>query len=966
MLAELEALIDGEVDGSRLARRLYSQDASIYQEPPLGVVRPRHKSDCSAIARFARERGIALIPRGGGTSLAGQCVGTGLVVDFSRHMDAVLEIDPERRLARVQPGVVQDELNRQAAESGLKFAPDTSTSRQALIGGMIGNNSCGAHSILHGTTREHVVEIEAIMGDGSLLRFGQLSPSELEDKLQLDSPEGRLYRGVHELIDGNREAIADAFPDPRIRRRNMGYAIDVMAGMQPWNAGGASFSLLALICGSEGTLCMVAEALVRLVPLPRARGLVCVHFDSVANACRAVVPILKQRPAAIELMDGILLEATRGKREQKANRFWIEGEPGAVLAVEFFGDGPAEIEGGKKRLSEEMERAGLAYALHSVAEEDVQRVWDLRKAALGLLTGMPGDSRPVTAIEDTAVAAEDLLEYVGEVEELMRRNGCDCVFYGHAGAGLLHLRPMLNLKLESDLLRFRKLLEETADLLRKFRGSLSGEHGDGRLRGRLLQKMLPDDVYRLLVDLKALFDPDGLMNPGKIVSAPDPLESLRTDAGAATPEIDTVFDWSLQQGLLRAVERCNGAGFCRQLAGEGDMCPSYQATREESRTTRGRANVMRQLLGGARPEEAWSDPDLAEVMSGCLSCKACATECPSSVDMARLKAEYQQKRHDAQGAGLRNRLFGFYSAAARMAAFAPGLTSFVANLPPVKRLLGIAPERRIPPFAKQTFADWFRSRSTVNPKPKLRTVMLLNDEFTNYGEPAPGRAAVAVLERLGYRVLLSERIESGRPLISKGFLRSARGKMNSAVEYLARYAEQSIPVIGIEPSALLGFRDEAPDLVDPDLRGKAERVKRAGLLFDEFLAQEIDAGRISAGQLGSLPEKIMLHGHCHQKSLAGISATVSLLRRIDGTEVLEIPSGCCGMAGSFGYEREHYRLSMQIGELILFPAIRSEPDAIICAAGISCRQQIMDGTGRRALHPAQILQEAFGDQSAPS
>jgi len=952
--------LSGEVDTSPLAQRLYSQDASIYQQRPLGVAYPRNEQDLIRLVTWSNTHRTAIIPRAGGTSLAGQCVGSGLVVDVSRYMTRVVAVDAAARTARVEPGVVRDDLNDLVASHGLTFAPDTSTSRQAGIGGMIGNNSCGAYSVLHGTTRDHVLEIDAVLSDGSLAVFRPLSAPELEAKQALDTLEGRIYRDVVAMVDRHRDLILAHYPRPTVTRRNMGYALDVLARSQPWNPEGPPFSLIPLLCGSEGTLCLISGALLRLVPLPAARTLLCAHFGTVKEACAATSLVLRHRPAAVELMDGLLLEATRNHRSSQAWRFWVEGTPGGVLAIELHADKPGEdLTHRVSALIDDLRAHGMGYAYPVIEPARIASVWALRKAGLGLLTGIPGDIKPVTAIEDTAVDPVDLPAYLEDIQALMKRHGLEVAVYGHASVGLLHLRPMLNLKDAADRETFTTILQETATLVAKYGGSLSGEHGDGRLRGPFIRTMLSDDVYRLLEEVKRVFDPEHLLNPGVIVDPPPVTEAWRTPPCSRTPEIRTEFDWSRKAGFVRAVEACNGVGLCRQSAGrEAVMCPSYMATREEGFTPRGRANVLRQLLTAEDPDAAWTDPGLAKVLDTCISCKGCAAECPSSVDVARFKAEVLQKAHDRRRPDVRSRLFGFFTRGARLARIAPRTASWMINLAPVKRGLGIAPERRMPTFARRTFSHWF-NRHVPCPTADRGVVALLNDEFTEYLEPHIGRCAVESLEKLGYRVVLIHGLESGRGQISKGFLRAARRCMERAVEIMdtPRYAE--VPLIGLEPSALLGFRDEAPDLVSPALRPAAERAAARCLLFEEFVMQGMRAETTPA-PLHPLPQPdILLHGHCHQKALAGQQPTVDLMKRIPGSRVTVIPSGCCGMAGSFGYEVEHYALSMQIGELVLFPAVRAMPDALVCANGSRCRQQILAGTGRIALHPAEILHAAL-------
>ncbi len=958
---ELSGRLRGELDRSLLARMLYSQDASLYQEMPLGVVRPFDAEDLAVIARFAHEHRVPLIPRAGGTSLAGQCVGDGLVVDTTRHMNWIRRLDAEKREAEVEPGVVQDDLNDAAAPYGLCFAPDTSTSRQAAIGGMIGNNSCGAYSILHGTTRDHVLSLDAILADGSRVCFGPLTPSEFVARRRLDTLEGRIYRGICEILDRHRDAILNDFPHPSVSRRNMGYALDELARQQPWTPSGPPFNLVPLICGSEGTLAMVAAATVRLVTRPRARHLVCAHFADVDAAARAVAAILELRPAAVELMDGALLEATRHNREHARNRFWVVGSPGAVLAIEIHDETEEEAERRAQEIVAHLRRQGHGVAWPILGERDLPRVWALRKAGLGLLTGIPGDHKPVTAIEDTAVAVEHLPDYLRDIRALLSRHGCDCVYYGHASVGVIHLRPMLNLKDPFDFEKFKRILDETADIVRKYRGSLSGEHGDGRLRSAHLRRMFSPEIYALLEQVKDLFDPLGVLNPGKIVRPVSPTAALRVGSVGREPE--TVFDWSRTKGFLRAVEACNGAGFCRQSAGRGGMCPTYMATGEEAETTRARANVLRLLLTDPNPEETWTSPELWTVLGTCVSCKACATECPSSVDLARIKAEALHHRMEAQGSSVRDRLFAWYALGARLARFAPDWFSRTSNLCWVKHALGIAPERSLPPFARRTFSSWFQHRArgglSKEASPR-RAVALFVDEFIEYMEPDVGAAAVEVMEAFGWRVIPICGLESGRSHISKGFLDAARRRMTAAVARLAALAREGCAIVGLEPSALLGFRDEAPDLVPTSYRAEAEAVRAAARLFPEWVAEqtiEKNTSEIAFGPLSA--SEMLVHGHCHQKALGAPNALRTALERIPDLRIQELPTACCGMAGAFGYEREHYALSMRMGELILFPAIRAHPEALICADGLSCRHQIADGTGRRARHSAEWLRESL-------
>ncbi len=952
--------LGGNLDLSPLARRLYSQDASIYEQRPLGVARPRNADDCAAIARAAVEHGFSLIPRAGGTSLAGQCVGPGLVVEVTRHMNRIVTIDPDARTARVEPGVVQDDLNDAAAPHNLMFAPDTSTSKQAGIGGMIGNNSCGAFSVRFGTTRDHVLAVDAVLADGSPVRFGPLDGPALDAKMREDSPDGRITRAVFDIVDRHRALILERSPKPSVRRRNAGYALDALANGRPWNPDGAPFNLARLLCGSEGTLALLTAADVRLVPRPAARRLICAHFTSVEDACRATVPILAHNPAAVELMDGALLEATLHHPAQAPNRFWIEGEPGGVLAIELWAEDEAAADRATEALLADLRARGLGYAHPVVPAARMARVWVLRKAGLGLLTGIPGDAKPVTAIEDLAVAPEDLADFVMEVDALTESLGCPCVYYGHASVGLLHYRPMLNFKDADDLRTFERLCAGVVPIVRRFGGSLSGEHGDGRLRAPFLREALTPELYDLCIQVKRIFDPHRILNPGKIVD-PAPLTAdLRTSPATPVPDIATEFDWSRTVGFVRAAEACNGAGVCRQSAGRGLMCPTYMATGDEAHTTRARANLLRQSLTSGTPDATWSDPDLAAAMDTCLSCKGCKPDCPSGVDLARMKAEWLQKRNDRDLPSLRSLAMGFYATAARAARIAPGMVSRIANSAAVKMLLGIAPKRTVPPYARRTLAQWARDRHPRAAAGTRGEVVLLNDEFTNYGEPEIGIAAVEVLEAAGWNVRLTHGLESGRTQISKGFLRAARRRIERAVEALAPDAEKGTWILGVEPSAILTLCDEAPDLVTPALRAKALKVAGRCVLFDDFIAREADAGTLADLPFARLPEgEVLFHGHCHQKALAGTAGTRRALALIPGLKLTELGTACCGMAGSFGYEREHYDLSMKVANQVLLPAIRARPDALVCAPGTSCRQQIRDGAGRRAWHTAELLHQSL-------
>jgi len=960
LLADLDRRIDGDVHTDTISRMIYATDASVYQTTPLGVVRPRHREDCVAIMTFAAEHGIPLIPRAGGTSLAGQCVGAGLIVDVSRYMTKIVEINVEARTVSVQPGVILDDLNDALAPHKLFFGPDTSTSNRCMIGGMVGNNSCGTHSILYGTTRDHVIELEAVLSDGTLTRFGPVDARTLEARREARGLEGAVYRTVFDVVDKHRTLITETYPDAKIVRRNTGYPLDALAFGQPWTADGPAFNMARFLAGTEGTLALTTEIKLNLVDRPTHKILVCAHFDSLDASMRATVRAVGHKPVAVELMDDRILLATEGNIEQARNRFWVEGKPVAVLAIEFYDASMEVLEARAAALIAELKEAGLGYAFPIVRGPEIGRIWALRSAGLGLLMGMPGDVKAVTCIEDTAVAVEDLPEYVRAMAELMRKYDTQCVYYAHASVGELHLRPELNIKTREGLTKFRGITEDVAGLVKRFGGSLSGEHGDGILRGEFVEFMLGAEVFGLLKEVKAAFDPHHLLNPGKIIDAAPMDENLRVDPDSPDPTIATWFDWSADMGLLRAAEKCNGAGACRKSVGRGTMCPSYMATHEERHTTRARANVFRTLLTEQHPDQALSADELYEALDLCVSCKGCKSECPANVDMARMKAEYLQHRHDKIGLPLRSRVFGDFARLGKLASTFPGLSNWGANLGLSKKLLGVHPNRTVPAFARQTFGAWARKHTPLPGAGRKGKVVLFNDAFTDLNDPHVGIAAVEFLELAGWEVTVTQGLQSARTQISKGMLRDARKVLDAAITGLAPLVEQGLTVIGIEPSAILTFRDEAPDLVSEPLRERARAVDAHALMFEEFVAREARAGQFADVTFGGGPWTIVLHGHCHQKAICGTRATHEALGLLPGLTLKELPTGCCGMAGSFGYEAEHYEVSMQIGELVLFPALRKAADDVtVVAPGTSCRHQIHDGVDRHALHPAEVLRKAI-------
>ncbi|MDP4227397.1 MAG: FAD-linked oxidase C-terminal domain-containing protein, partial [Bacteroidota bacterium] len=906
--------------------------------------------------------------------VAGQVVGNGIVVDVSKYMNRILEVNEKEHWVRVQPGVVLDELNLFLQPYGLFFGPETSTSNRCMIGGMTGNNSCGAHSIIYGSTRDHVIEIKAVLSDGREVTFSSLTPEEFKQKCSGNLLENKIYQHISDILSDpeNQAEIRKEYPDPDLKRRNNGYAIDLLLETQPFTGSGQPFNFCKLLAGSEGTLAFFTEIKLNLFPLPpKEKGLICVHCHSVDEALRANLLALQHHPDAIEMMDKLVLDLSKDNIGQKPNRFFIHGDPGALLLIEFARNSREELGNIKEAVENDLKAAGYGYDYSIIYGTDIKKVWAVRKAGLGLLSNMPGDAKPVAVTEDTAVNPQVLPEYIEEFKEMLSRYKLHSVYYGHAATGELHLRPILNLKDPKDIELFHTVALETARLVKKYKGSISGEHGDGRLRGEFLPLMVGEKNYRLLCNVKATWDPENIFNAHKITDTPAMNTSLRYAPGQETREIDTVFDFSQTMGILRMAEKCNGSADCRKtsLMG-GTMCPSYQATHDEKNTTRARSNMLREFLTLSPKENPFDHKELYEIMDTCLSCKGCKSECPSSVDMAKMKAEFLQHYYDANGIPFRTWAIANIDKIDAWGAIFPSVTNFVLSHQTVstllKKMLGFATQRTMPLLSKESLRKW--AKHSLNPqggKYPNGKVYLFNDEFTNYNDTEIGIKAIKLLNRLGYEVVIPQHIESGRAYISKGLIRKARKIASKNVMLLKDLVTAETPLLGIEPSAILSFRDEYPDLVEKALQETANQLATNVFLIDEFLASEIDKGHIQKGQFTSEARKIKYHGHCQQKSVASIAASLKILSFPGNYEVEEIKSGCCGMAGSFGFEKEHYELSMKIGEMVLFPEIRNTPgDVLISAEGTSCRHQIKDGTGRRAFHPVEILYDALIQKQA--
>ena len=954
-------------------RIAYSTDASAYREMPRGVAYPETDADVIELIRMARNEHTCLIPRAGGTSIAGQVVGNGIVVDISKNLNKILEINTDERWARVQPGVVRDELNMALKPYGLFFSPETSTSNRCCIGGMVGNNSCGTHSLIYGSTRQHVLQLKGYLSDGSFFDTAKRGDGALEKRIYAQFDAWKNDPVKRALIEEN-------FPDKSLRRRSCGYAIDeaIEGDIDPCK----------LICGSEGTLCFITEIKVSLDPLPPSEHMVlCAHCHSLEDSYRANLIALKHNPVAVELMDGKILELSKGNAAAEKNRFFVDGNPAALLISEFNG---SDMEVNADALEKELQGSGLSYTCTRVYGVEVEKVWALRKAGLGVLSGMKGDAKPIGVIEDTAVAPERLPAYLKDFSEMLDRLGLSCVYYGHISTGELHLRPIINIKTPEGKAMFRAVAEETAKLCRKHKGSLSGEHGDGRLRGEYIPLMYGDECYQMMREVKQCWDPDGIFNVGKIVDTPPMDESLRFDVGqeyALEKHLKndrTYFNWKADfdechvegasgvksqcHALMCSIEQCNGAGDCRKsnLIG-GTMCPAFKESKDELMTTRARANILREVMTRGIDGETLTRHELEEVLYSCLACKGCKGECPSNVDMTRIRAEVLQQIYNKEGTPFRSFAVARMAMVEKLGHYVWPIYNLFASWKLsssiIKHIVGFSVERDIPTLSRVTMRQTVRLEKR---KSKISfakgKVYLFADEFTNYQEAELGLTFAKLLLKLGYKVDIPKHVESGRAAISKGCLELAKKFAVKNVKLLSEKVSDVTPLVGIEPSCILSFRDEYPDLVPVGMRSVSKELGKNALLFDEFIMREVAKGNITSADFKDDAVEIWLHGHCHQKSLVGMEKTVAMLRLLKNAKVNVVPSSCCGMAGSFGYEKEHYKTSLAIGEMVLFPAVRKAMEncddlmpTVVCAPGTSCRQQILDGTGVHAIHPIELL-----------
>jgi FAD/FMN-containing dehydrogenase/Fe-S oxidoreductase len=951
----LRAVVAGEVRFDRISRALYSTDASVYQIEPLGVVVARSADDIVQTVRLCHEFRCPLTLRGGGTSQAGQAVGAGLILDTSKHVNRILEIDAARRIARVEPGIVLDELNAQLKPHGLRFAPDISTASRATLGGMMANNSAGARSVYYGITLHHVLEQRVAFSDGTVAHLRDLDPSELDEVCAGESTYARACRAVRRLASECGPEIERRYP--RLLRRVGGYNLnEFVPGDRPFN-------LTRIIVGSEGTLAVVLEATVRLVPLPAAKAVMAIEFAELLEALDAAPLILGHSPSAVEVMDKFILDHTKQNAElDRRRRTVIEGDPGALLCVEFYADDARELPGRLEALERDLaaHRYGYRY-FHAVDPAAQARIWSLREAGLGLSMAMKDDNKSLSFVEDTAVAPERLKEYIARFLDIVGRHGTSAGVYAHASVGCLHVRPVVNLKTEQGVRTFESIANASADLVLEFGGALSGEHGDGLVRSPFMRKMFGPVLYDAFREIKRTFDPEGILNPGKIVDAPPLTSNLRYGPAYRATAPATYFDYSPWGGMPGAVEMCSGLGVCRKTL-EGTMCPSYMATREEAHSTRGRANTLRLVMAGRLGESGLGDEGVREVLDLCLECRACKSECPVGVDVARFKSEFLADYWRRHGTPLRARALGSIDELSRWASKAPAVSNVLAGNRWVRvlneRMLGIDRRRPLPRWANRTLTAIVAASATRNPayaKGFHSATLLFTDTFTNYYHPEIGVAAAEVLAAAGAPVRLAPNVCCGRPAISQGLLERARQLAAENTRRLHAHAAAGGRLVFLEPSCLSALREDAPALLRGDEQRRAQQVADACVLFEEFLERAIADGPARLELRGG-PSEVLLHGHCHQKSLGALAPAKALLERIPGTRVTDLDAGCCGMAGSFGYAREHFEVSKQIGERRLIPAARSmKAGTVLVAAGTSCRQQVHDLADVRVLHPAELV-----------
>jgi FAD/FMN-containing dehydrogenase/Fe-S oxidoreductase len=967
-LNDLKSKLSGDLFHDDLIKSIYATDASVYRKLPLAVAYPKNESDIKLLIQFAKTNKTALIPRTAGTSLAGQCVGDGIIVDVSKYFTKIIKLDEKAQTVTVQPGVVRDALNNYLKPFGFFFSPNTSTSNRCMIGGMVGNNSSGTTSIQYGVTRDKVLQMYTILSDGTEVVFGGITSEVFHQKVNKHSLEGQIYKTIYNELKSEsvQQEIIENFPKPEIHRRNTGYAIDELIKSEIFNKSSEKFNMCKLLSGSEGTLAFTTQITLKLDRLPPKESiLVAAHFESIENCMKAVHPLMQHNLYTCEMMDKTILDCTKHNKTQQENRQFIVGDPQAILMCEVKADTLEHVKELAKNLEETIKTSGLSYAYPKLFGADIHKAVELRSAGLGLLGNIIGDKKSAACIEDTAVALPDLANYISEFTQLMKNYKQDAVYYAHAGAGEIHLRPILNLKQSEDVELFRKITTDVAHLVKKYNGSMSGEHGDGIVRSEFIEMMIGEANYNIIKRVKKTFDCDNIFNPGKIVDALPMDKALRYQENREEPKIATLLDFSKSLGILREAEKCNGSGDCRKLPEfGGTMCPSYRATKNEKDTTRARANALREFLTHSDKVNRFNHDELKEVFNLCLSCKACTSECPSSVDVASLKAEFQYQYQTVNGFKFKDKFFAnstkYNKIASRVPKFYNALFQHPFSGGVIKKVLGIHQKRSLPKISRSftgfdNFSNWIDNKNPLNP---IKTVYLFVDEFVNYLESEIAIDTLIVLEALNYKVIPVSHLESSRSFLSKGFLNEAKAIANKNVLFFKDNVSESTPLLGIEPSAILSFKDEYLKLADD--KTSAEAISKNTFLIEEFIQQEVKLGNIKPEQFTSESKTIKFHGHCHQKAMANQLSSFAVLNLPVNYKVTIIPSGCCGMAGSFGYEKDKYEVSMQIGEQTLFPAIRkASAEVVISANGTSCRHQIKDGTNRNAKHPISILKDAL-------
>lgn len=959
VLENLHNSIAGEVLFDQLHKTIYATDASVYRKIPIAVAFPKNEEDLVILIDFASKNSVTLIPRTAGTSLAGQCVGNGVVVDVSKYFTNILAFDEQAKTIKLQPGIVRDELNQFLKPFNLFFGPNTSTSNRCMIGGMVGNNSSGSTSIKYGVTRDKIIAIDAILSDGSTAIFKEISSDEFLDKTKQNNLEGRIYKTIFTELSSKstQEEIKKEFPKETIHRRNTGYAIDELLSCDLFGGKKTTINVAKLLTGSEGTLAFSTAITLQLDVLPPSKSImVCAHFNSIQESLEATLISMNHDLFNCELMDKTILDCTKNNREQAKNRFFLQGDPQALLMLEVAANTIEKAEILADNLIADLQKNNFGFHYPKVIGSDIKKVHQLRKAGLGLLGNMVGDLKAVACIEDTAVALQDLPSYIKEFSQIMDKYQQDAVYYAHAGAGELHLRPILNLKKQEDVVLFRKITTETAQLVKKYQGSFSGEHGDGIVRAEFIPLIIGEQNYQLLRRIKKAFDSPNVFNQGKITDAFPMDQSLRYEVDRKEPKIETIQDFSDNEGILKLAEKCNGSGDCRKpVSAGGTMCPSYRATKNEKDTTRARANALRDFLTNSNKANKFNHKELKEVFDLCLSCKACASECPSNVDIATIKAEFLYQYQETNGYSFRNSLFAHNVKYNKLGSIAPAITNLILNTSLTKSVMGIAQQRNVPKLASTTFSNWYAKQEIA---PKQKIVYLFNDEFTNFYDVSIGKDALFLLNKLEYEVRVLNHEESGRSFISKGFLKQAKKVCDKNIQIFKEVITDETPLIGIEPSAILTFRDEYIRLATD--KKAAENIAKNVFTFEEFLSNEHQKNNFETTVFSSEVKEIKIHGHCHQKALSSTHASFQILNIPKNYKVTILNTGCCGMAGSFGYEKEHYEISMQVGENTLFPKIRNcNQETEIAASGTSCRHQIYDGTTRIAKHPITLLKEAI-------